>query len=121
MGARRRVVSASAMASRWRRRPMCVLIADLPVPAALRHVSATGAFLETNARPALGTGVELHHPEAGAICGTVCSLSHYGIAIGFTCGEQSVAFALAAITADLSRPAARSPARRAPASTVRRG
>jgi hypothetical protein len=29
-----------------------------------------------------------------------------GIAIGFDCGEQSVAFALAAITADMSRPAA---------------
>ena len=84
---------------------MCVLIADLPVPAALRQVSATGAFLETNARPALGTGVELHHPEAGAITATVSSLAHDGIEIGFECGEESVAFALAAITADMSSPA----------------
>ena len=106
MASRRRLVDASPMASRWRRRPMCVLIADLPVPAALRDVSATGAFLETNARPALGSDVELHHPEAGAICGTVRSLAHDGIAIAFICGEQSVAFALAAITADMSRPAA---------------
>lgn len=106
MASRRRSVNASAMASRWRRRPMCVLIADTPIPAALRNVSATGAFLETNARPPLGAEVELHHPEAGAICGTVCSLAHDGIVIGFTCGEQSVAFALAAITADMSRPAA---------------
>ena len=85
---------------------MCVLIAELPVPAALRDVSATGAFLETNARPALGTEVELHHPEAGAIAGIVRSLSTAGIEIGFNCGEQSVAFALAAITADMSRPVA---------------
>lgn len=106
MGARRRFISASAMASRWRRRRMCVLIADLPVPAALRDISATGAFLETNARPALGTQVELHHPEAGAITGVVRSLSNAGVEIGFICGEQSVAFALAAITADMSRPAA---------------
>lgn len=83
---------------------MCVLIADLPMPAALREVSATGAFLETNARPPLGTGVELRHPEAGAISGTVCSVAEDGIAIGFECGEQSVAFALAAITSDMSRP-----------------
>lgn len=105
MAARRRFTNASAMASPWRRRRMCVLITDLPVPAALRDVSATGAFVETNARPALGTDVELHHPEAGAISGVVRSLANDGIAIGFECGEQSVAFALAAITSDMSSPA----------------
>lgn len=84
---------------------MCVLIGDRPAPAALREVSATGAFLETNARPALGRTVELHHPEAGAIAGVVRSLSHDGVAIGFDCGERSVAFALAAIAADMSSPA----------------
>lgn len=94
------------MASRWRRRSMCVLIGDRPAPAALREVSATGAFLETNARPALGRAVELHHPEAGAIAAIVRSLAPDGIAIGFECGERSVAFALAAIAADMSRPAA---------------
>lgn len=105
MAARRKMVGASAMASRWRRRRLCVLITDMPVPAGLREVSATGAFLETNARPPLGSGVELHHPEAGSIAGVVRSLTHDGIAIGFVCGENSVAFALAAISADMSRPA----------------
>ena len=94
------------MASRWRRRRMCVLIAEHPAPAALREVSAAGAFLETNARPALGASVELHHPEAGVILGDVCSLADDGIGIAFVCGERSVAFALAAIAADMSRPAA---------------
>ena len=104
MGATRR--RQAAMASRWRRRRMCVLLADHPAPAALRHVSATSAFLETNARPALGSRIELHHPEAGAIAGTVDALAPDGVAIGFDCGERSVAFALAAIAADMSRPAA---------------
>jgi hypothetical protein len=67
-----------AMASRWRRRRMCVLIAEHPAPAALREISATGAFLETNARPALGSSVELHHPEAGAIEAVVRSLGGVG-------------------------------------------
>ena len=93
------------MASRWRRRRMCVLVGDQPSPAALRHVSARGAFLETNVRPALGCPVELHHPEAGAIAGVVRSLSPDGVSISFDCGERSVAFALAAIAADMSRPA----------------
>ena len=97
---------ASVMASRWRRRRMCVLIADQPSPAALREISATGAFLETNSRPALGSAVELHHPDAGAIGGKVQSVANDGIGITFTCSEQSVAFALAAIAADMSRPAA---------------
>jgi len=85
---------------------MCVLITDAPNPAALREVSATGAFLETNARPPLGADVELHHPEAGAIAAVVEGVGNDGIKIGFECGEQSVAFALAAITADMSSPAA---------------
>jgi hypothetical protein len=106
MGTRREFRGKLDMATRWRRRTMCVLIADAPCPAAIRNVSATGAFVETNARPALGAGVELHHPEAGAIAGTVDSLAPDGIAIGFECGEHSVAFALAAITSDMSRPAA---------------
>ena len=107
MGARRRFISASAMATRWRRRRMCVLIAgDMPGPAALREISATGAFLETNSRPPLGTDVELHHPEAGAILGIVQAVSGDGVRIVFNCSEQSVAFALAAITSDMSAPAA---------------
>ena len=100
-----RAKQKTSMASRWRRRRMCVLIGDSPAPAALREVSATGAFLETNARPALGLRIELHHPEAGAIAGTVRSVSPDGIGIGFDCGERSVAFALAAIASDMSRPA----------------
>lgn len=92
------------MASRWRRRTTCVLIADAPAPAALREISGTGALLETAVRPALGSGVELHHPDAGAIRGTVSGLDATGIRIGFVSGEASVAFALAAIAADMSRP-----------------
>lgn len=106
MGAERKITIATTMASRWRRRPMCVLVADNAEPAMLRDISASGAFLETNARPPLGATVELRHPEAGAIPGIVRSLAYDGIAIGFDCGEQSMAFALAAITADMSRPAA---------------
>lgn len=102
MAARRRY--RGEMASRWRRRTTCVLIAETPAPAALREVSGSGAFLETSVRPALGAGVELHHPEAGAIRATVSGVDTDGIRIGFTCGEASVAFALAAIAADMSRP-----------------
>jgi len=84
---------------------MCVLVSgEHPAPGALREVSAMGAFLETNARPALGTYVELRHPEAGAIGATVKSLTPDGVGLAFACGETSVAFALAAIAADMSRP-----------------
>ena len=106
MGAERKITGVTAMASRWRRRRLCILVEDNAEPAMLRDVSAAGAFLETNARPPLGAAVELRHPEAGAIRGTVRSLAHDGIVIGFDCDEQSVAFALAAITADMSWPAA---------------
>lgn len=92
------------MATKWRRRTMCVLLAADAAPAALRSVSATGAFLETNARPATGSKVELHHPEAGAIAATVRALRDDGVELGFACSEASMAFALSAIAADMSRP-----------------
>lgn len=104
MTAAAKFTNRTRMVSRWRRRVMCVLVADTPSPAALRQVSAAGAFLETNARPPLGATVELRHPEAGAIRAEVSGLADDGIAIAFTYGEPSVAFALAAIAADMSRP-----------------
>jgi hypothetical protein len=104
MGAIGKIGIRSQMASPWRRRRMCVLVAERPFPAALREISATGAFLETNARPALGAMVELRHPEAGEIEARVQALAPDGIHLAFACGEPSVAFALAAITSDMSRP-----------------
>ena len=92
------------MANRWRRRRMCVILADAPAPAAIRQISGRGAFLETNARPPLGATVELRHPEAGMITGEVSALAADGISIGFKPGSEAVAFALAAIGADMTRP-----------------
>ena len=106
MGAIGKIEADRRMATRWRRRRMCILHAGSPSPAALRHVSGSGAFLETNARPEVGADVELHHPEAGAIVATVRSVGTDGVELEFTFGETSVAFALAAIAADMSRPAA---------------
>lgn len=94
----------SAMASPWRQRRMCLIVADRPAPAAIRHISALGAFVETNERPALGSRIELRHPDAGSIHGQVRSIALDGIDIAFDCGPRSVAFALATIGADMSRP-----------------
>src|SRR5688572_7480016 len=105
MGVQARIGRDDAMASRWRRRRMCILLADTPSPAALREISGSGAFLETNARPALGATVLLRHPEAGAIAGIVQAVADDGIRLRFVRGEQSIAFALAAIAADMSKPA----------------
>ena len=92
------------MASRWRRRRMCVLVTDLPAPAALRDLSACGAFVETNARPQIGDTVELRHPEAGTIEARVTGVHGDGVALVFDCGERSVGFVLAAVAADMTRP-----------------
>ena len=88
------------MASRWRRRRMCILFAEHPAPAALRSVSGSGAFLETNARPELGSRVTLRHPEAGSIAARVSAVSDGGIALAGD--SKAVAFALAVITMDMS-------------------
>ena len=92
------------MASPWRQRRMCLLLGDAPAPAAIREISARGAFLETNQRPPLGSRIELRHPVAGTIAGQVSALAADGISVAFTLDARAVAFALAAIAADMSRP-----------------
>jgi hypothetical protein len=95
---------AAAMATPWRRRRMCILHFDHPAPAAIRTISARGAFLETNERPPLGSRARLHHPDAGMIEGEIRSLAPDGIELAFRCDAASIAFALAAIGADMTRP-----------------
>jgi hypothetical protein len=104
MAARRDLKATPAMVTPWRRRRMCILIADAPAPAALREVSGAGAFLETNARPPLGAAVALAHPEAGTIHGQVTALALDGVRVTFDRSEPAIAFALGAVAADMSRP-----------------
>lgn len=106
MSAARSLNGRFGMASPWRRRRMCLLVAGGPSPAALREITAAAAFVETAARPRIGARVELHHPEAGAIEGRVKAVADDGLFIAFNCGERSVAFALAAIASDMTKPEA---------------
>jgi hypothetical protein len=92
------------MVTRWRRRRMCVLVADAPAPAALRAIDATHAVIETSVRPELGAAVSLRHPDAGEIAARITAVAADSVTIGFDVGPASVAFALAAIAADMSRP-----------------
>ena len=84
---------------------MCLLVADAPAPAALRSIDATGAVVETSLKLALGASVTLRHPDAGEIAARVSAVATDAVTIGFDLGERSVAFALAAVAADMSRPA----------------
>jgi hypothetical protein len=86
------------------RRPLCLLLADRPTPAALREVSGAGAWIETHARPECGSRVQLRHPDAGTIAGEVIGHDKEGLRLAFDRSEAAVAFALAAITADMSCP-----------------
>ena len=103
MGAALRFPDKHRMATRWRRRRMCILIADAPSPAALRDVSGHGALVETRARIAIGRAVKLHHPEAGTIAAKVVAHGDGTLRLAFAKCEKSVAFALAAIAADMTR------------------
>src|SRR3546814_10600626 len=94
MVARRRFNTESGMATRWRRRRMCVLVCERPFPASLRDVSANGAFLETNARPDIGGRVELLHPDAGQIAAAVRAHGLDGIELSFDGSAPAAAFAL---------------------------
>ena len=92
------------MATPWRRRRMCLAVAGRAAPAALREVTATGAHIETSLKPPLGAAVSLRHPEAGEIIGTVRAIAPDGLWLAFSSSERSVAFAMVAITADMTCP-----------------
>lgn len=92
-----------SMATPWRRRRMCVIHADAPSPAALESVSGRGATIRSNASPECGTKIRLVHPAAGEIIAEVHAISEAGIELSFACDEESVAFALSAVAADMTR------------------
>ncbi|KKC27617.1 hypothetical protein WP12_02100 [Sphingomonas sp. SRS2] len=92
------------MASRWRRRRVCELRAEgMAQMVALRDISGSGARLDTRHPPALGAQVELRHPHAGSIIARVSEIGEGEIRISFDRQEGSVAFALGAIAADMTR------------------
>ncbi len=92
------------MASPWRRRRVCQLVVcEVSESVALRQIDARGARLDTLSPPALGSTVVLLHPDAGSIQARVAEISDNGIRVAFDRNEASVAFALAAITADMTR------------------
>ena len=93
------------MTTRWRSRRLCELVGSESTAAAIRDVSARGAVLQTDQRPPIGSTVQLRHPHAGDISAIVSSHLGDGLGIDFALGSRSAAFALAAITADMSRPA----------------
>jgi hypothetical protein len=86
------------------RRSLCVLMAERPMPAAIREISGNGAWLETSARPPSGSRVMLRHPDAGTIEAEIIAHDRIGLRIAFDRDEKAVAFALAAIAADMSWP-----------------
>lgn len=93
-----------AMASRWRRRRVCELLADGQIQSvALRDISGSGARLDSHHPPALGTHVELRHPHAGSIAGLVSEIGEGMIKVSFDQQERAIAFALDAIVADMTR------------------
>lgn len=97
----------AAMASPWRRRRVCQLVIDgVPLPVALRHIDAHGARLDIATPLNLGSAVELRHPEAGTIVARVSEIGQGSLRVAFDRNEASVAFALAAITADMTSSSA---------------
>lgn len=81
---------------------MCVLSGDRPAPAALVEISGRGATIRSNLVPDQGSSVSLRHPVSGEIAAQVSAIREDGIELVFEAGEESVAFALGAIAADMT-------------------
>lgn len=90
------------MATRWRRRRMCILEAGAPAPAALDRLSARRVRLRCSAAVENGTRARLRHPVAGSIEGVVDRADGSHVELRLAGDEQAVGFALAAIAADMT-------------------
>lgn len=93
----------TGMATRWRRRRMCILEADAPAPAALERLSGRAARLRCSAMPPAGSEVRLRHPLAGSIAGRVERADGSHVDLALAGDRAAVGFALAAIAADMTR------------------
>lgn len=100
-----RQLSEKRLDTRFRSRRICTLVAGTRTDSGrLREISAAGAVLDTNARPALGEPVLLRHPEAGEISAKVSRHTRDGIGLSFVLDERTVAFAMLALATDMTRP-----------------
>ena len=89
--------------ARFRSRRLCLIVAGTRSDAArLREISATGAALDTNARPPLGEAVRLKHPEAGEIAARVSRHTRDGISLSFDLDDGAVSFAMLALATDMT-------------------
>jgi PilZ domain len=89
--------------ARFRSRRLCLIVAGTRCDAArLREISATGAALDTNARPPLGEAVRLKHPEAGEIAARVSRHTREGISLSFDLDDGAVSFAMLALATDMT-------------------
>lgn len=93
----------TAMATRWRRRRMCILDAGVPAPAALESVTGRRLRLRCSARLETGRTVRLRHPLAGAIAGRVEAADGRHVDLALAGDGEAVGFALAATAADMTR------------------
>jgi hypothetical protein len=97
----KRQAVVSLRAEHLRQPGQCVMVTDRPNIAWLFGLSGNRATLETGARPAIGTRVELHHPEAGVIAANVVERLKNGVAIAFNAGDRAIAFTLSTLARDL--------------------
>jgi len=84
----------------------CTLhVAGMEIGAALRDVSAAGAFIETDHVFHIDEPVILSHPLAGTIRARVVRVGRDGAALRFTAGEDAATFALASLCAGMTSAA----------------
>jgi threonine synthase len=103
MAKRLRFISRGFQALRRRHAGMCVLMGDNPMLAAIKEIASNGAVLETSSDPAIGSAVELHHPEAGVLSARVVERLKTGVRVAFSAGDRATRFALSVMTTDAKR------------------
>ncbi len=81
----------------------CVVLADNPVMAKLSSIKGNMAVIESSAQIAVGTAIEIHHPEAGMIPANVVGAAGSRISIAFNAGNRRLSYAVRALANALKR------------------
>jgi hypothetical protein len=95
MGKRLQFVARGNGSPKPRHDDQCIMLAERPAIAWLSRLTGNTAIVRTDAKPLIGSRIELHHPAAGMITGNVVERLKNGVAIAFNAGDRAITFSIA--------------------------
>jgi hypothetical protein len=104
MAIRHQFLPRGACTTALREPRRCILMTDQPVIAVLSSIAGNKAVLTAASPIAIGSRIELHHPEAGMLRANVVDQVGECVSLAFVAGNRTLGYALDALSRATRRP-----------------